>query len=801
MDVGSPSLVMWLKLAMLIVGEGALLVVLARRVGRDWRLTSLVLGSYGLRVCVTFAMFYISLRGWPILQQQQYSQGFWLFGVDATTYHLYGATFANAWAKGFELSDPQLNLTYFFVVGLIYWLLGPHPLYPALVNCLLASLVAVLAYAIGRRLFNRVAGLVGAALIGFWPSSLLWSSQVLKDSLAWALCFSTLFLILTLLPQRHVGSHHSRMGTLARCGLLACTISVLSLMRPYMGSLFSVAIGVVLVPLALVGVAQHRVRDGLRCFTIALVIVACSLAARTWDLFRWFSPPHPDIAHFRWAVRYAKAGELDRASGEFSRAVQLNDAYTDAYRGLAVMTTQLGNREASNGLARNAIHSYRDAIRMYGLLLEREHDMRQRQLIQQVMGRLYFEVAACLSIRKSADDASEAFKQACALYPDIASEYEALRLRINGASGVESAALPPPKHVEPHPAKRQGGTLTPTPHVPAPARAGAGPGERHPAYANDLSPSRLWREAHGGVDPPEALRPAGPDNPSSDHGRSEAAGAAGQLTSLSQRLAALDSLAVEFFPQAARKSLRTEPLDYLQQHGLERAVWQLPIAEERSQQLATRSTRRADGLMESVTRLDEEALLAASEMSTESLDSRRQGFIDSGGYSLMDAWVTISNPKALVRYLPRALLIGFLAPFPPQWFDTKGSTGIMRTLASADMLLIYLLIPALLIGIWDVVRRRRADGILLLVFVFVVAVPMSLVVANLGSLYRLRLQFVLPMLVLAGGGLVGVRQSLGFLRTKPRSTEPVAAVAAALAEPVATSSVVVADAQRQATCS
>ncbi len=93
----------------------------------------------------------------------------------------------DAWEKGTELPDPGLGIEYFFVVAAVYKLLGCHPLYPALFNSWLSSLSGLLAYLIGRRLFDQRAAVISAVLVSFWPSSLLWSTQLLKDSLSWSL--------------------------------------------------------------------------------------------------------------------------------------------------------------------------------------------------------------------------------------------------------------------------------------------------------------------------------------------------------------------------------------------------------------------------------------------------------------------------------------------------------------------------------------------------------------------------------------------------------------------------------------
>ena len=118
----------------------------------------------------------------------------------------------------------------------------------------------------------------------------------------------------------------------------------------------------------------------------------------------------------------------------------------------------------------------------------------------------------------------------------------------------------------------------------------------------------------------------------------------------------------------------------------------------------------------------------------------------------MDPWAQISSPGRLLTYLPRAMVIGFLAPFPWQWFDTKGSTGIMRAFAGIEMVLLYLFLPGIVLGVWRLVKQHRPEGLFVLAFIVLTAVALSLVVANLGTLFRLRLVFLLPLLVVAAMG-------------------------------------------------
>ena len=130
------------------------------------------------------------------------------------------------------------------------------------------------------------------------------------------------------------------------------------------------------------------------------------------------------------------------------------------------------------------------------------------------------------------------------------------------------------------------------------------------------------------------------------------------------------------------------------------------------------------------------------------MNDLRQGFINTGGKSIIDPKVEVGTPLSAVRYLPRSLVLVFLAPFPRQWFEIGGDTAVFRRLASIEMILIYLLLVGCLCRWRELRPYLGAQTAVLGCFILLVAVPMALTVANLGTLFRLRLQFLMPLLVL-----------------------------------------------------
>jgi hypothetical protein len=118
----------------------------------------------------------------------------------------------------------------------------------------------------------------------------------------------------------------------------------------------------------------------------------------------------------------------------------------------------------------------------------------------------------------------------------------------------------------------------------------------------------------------------------------------------------------------------------------------------------------------------------------------------------IDTDVHFRSLKDIFAYIPRAAMIGFLAPFPSQWFSTAKTAGrASRLVAGFEMMVWYLLLPGfvyfLFTGPVDLHLR-----LWMLVYTFTLVVLTSLVVTNIGALYRLRYVYFLPILI---GGLEG----------------------------------------------
>ena len=125
----------------------------------------------------------------------------------------------------------------------------------------------------------------------------------------------------------------------------------------------------------------------------------------------------------------------------------------------------------------------------------------------------------------------------------------------------------------------------------------------------------------------------------------------------------------------------------------------------------------------------------------------RMGYVGetySHAGSMIDLNVRILSATEFMAYLPRALQIAFLAPFPSHWIApgvTPGS-NIMRKVAGLEMLLLYpMLLAGLPLAAWR--WRRNYEFWLITAFCGAILIAYTYATPNLGSLYRLRYGFLM----------------------------------------------------------
>jgi len=136
----------------------------------------------------------------------------------------------------------------------------------------------------------------------------------------------------------------------------------------------------------------------------------------------------------------------------------------------------------------------------------------------------------------------------------------------------------------------------------------------------------------------------------------------------------------------------------------------------------------------------------------------------SPGGSLIDTEIKIRSLGDVIRFIPRAVEVGFFAPFPSMWFGDGrqvGSGG--RWLAGIETLFTYMIECLALFGIWR--ARRSFSAWFLTVFLALGVVALGLAVNNIGALYRLRYPFWICLVIIAAGGV----NLVGRILWKPKS--------------------------------
>ncbi len=134
--------------------------------------------------------------------------------------------------------------------------------------------------------------------------------------------------------------------------------------------------------------------------------------------------------------------------------------------------------------------------------------------------------------------------------------------------------------------------------------------------------------------------------------------------------------------------------------------------------------------------------------------------------SNIDTGVIFLSAADIVRYLPRAAQIGFLSPFPSDWLGkgSKPMSSMMRLDSGFEMLFTYLCWPGLVYALWT--WRKHLDVWVMLLFCSGMLIIFVLGTPNVGSLYRFRYPYIMPMVGLGFAGFLAFAQGLIKRRKK-----------------------------------
>jgi hypothetical protein len=151
--------------------------------------------------------------------------------------------------------------------------------------------------------------------------------------------------------------------------------------------------------------------------------------------------------------------------------------------------------------------------------------------------------------------------------------------------------------------------------------------------------------------------------------------------------------------------------------------------------------------------------------------STRHGFIvryPNAG-SNVDSNVELNGTVDLIKYLPRAAEIGFLAPFPVMWFTVGAKVCLGgRLIAGIEMVVGYFCLLA--VGVTLVHNRKRLEVWFLFASAAVGCLALGYVVINIAALYRMRYAYFVLLIVLAARGVQIVR---GMLEARTAQALPV----------------------------
>jgi hypothetical protein len=105
----------------------------------------------------------------------------------------------------------------------------------------------------------------------------------------------------------------------------------------------------------------------------------------------------------------------------------------------------------------------------------------------------------------------------------------------------------------------------------------------------------------------------------------------------------------------------------------------------------------------------------------------------------------------LLTYVPRALQIGFLAPFPSAWLadGSIAASTMMRRVISAEMVVTYMGLLLLPLAFWR--YRRKPEFWFVLGFLTLLTLIHVYLVPNLGTLHRMRYGFLTAVVGIAIG--------------------------------------------------
>ena len=131
------------------------------------------------------------------------------------------------------------------------------------------------------------------------------------------------------------------------------------------------------------------------------------------------------------------------------------------------------------------------------------------------------------------------------------------------------------------------------------------------------------------------------------------------------------------------------------------------------------------------------------ETSADRLDTVRNGYADQAGSAINVDMIDTSTPLGMIAWIPIGVSYFYLAPIPFL------GTSIISLATSPEMLVWYFLLPSVFRGLSFALRHRLRLIAPIMLYALISTVGWSLVVTNVGTLYRYRSQVLFFALIMA----------------------------------------------------
>jgi putative peptidoglycan lipid II flippase len=124
-----------------------------------------------------------------------------------------------------------------------------------------------------------------------------------------------------------------------------------------------------------------------------------------------------------------------------------------------------------------------------------------------------------------------------------------------------------------------------------------------------------------------------------------------------------------------------------------------------------------------------------------------------GARSMIDEDQQPANTFSVLAYMPRALQIATLAPFPSKWFE---HISVIRMVSVLETIIWYLFIPGIFICFY---RKRSLSLYVIVVFSLFFLGIYGFTLPNVGTLYRMRYVYIFILMLVGAIGWVSLISS------------------------------------------